>query len=62
MFTTLRLVLTLGLAALFVFCCFGYLASFEPPVVRAYQLLYGAAALACVLAIAGVWMMKTRGR
>jgi len=54
-----RLALTLILVAIAAFCCFGFLASFEPPGFLAVRWLYGAFAVACVAAIVAVWLVKT---
>jgi hypothetical protein len=63
----LRLALTLILVAIAAFCCFGFLASFEPPVLPeaanlVIRWLYGAVAVACVVAIVAVWLWKTTRR
>jgi hypothetical protein len=60
----LRWALTLILILIAAFCCFGFLASgeFEPPGSTAFRLLYAVAAVACIVAIVAVWLVKTRGR
>jgi hypothetical protein len=57
--TTARLALTLILVAIAAFCCFGFLASYEPPGFFAFRWLYGGVAVACVAAIGVVWLVKT---
>jgi hypothetical protein len=57
-----RLALTLVLVAVTAFCCFGFLASFEPPGFFAFRWLYGAVAIACVVAIAAMWFMSPSRR
>jgi hypothetical protein len=63
----LRLALTLVLVAIAAFCCFGFMASYEPPVIPesanlVIRWLYGAVAVACVVAIVAVWLGKTTRR
>ena len=60
----LGLALTLILMAITACCCFGFLASFEPGVMLAlfFRWLYGAVAIACVVAIVAVWVVKTTRR
>jgi len=58
----LRLALTLILVAIAAFCCFGFLASFEPPGFLVFRWLYGAVTVACIVAIVAVWLVKTTRR
>ncbi len=51
-----RLALTLVLIAFTAFCGFGFLASFESPGFLVFRWLYGAVAIACVVAIVVVWL------
>jgi hypothetical protein len=57
-----RLILTLVLVAIAAFCCFGFLASFEPPGFLVFRWLYGAACVACVVGIAALWLTKSPSR
>ncbi len=54
----LRLALTLILIAVTAFCGFGFLASYEPPGLIVFRWLYGAVAIACVVAIVAVWLIS----
>ena len=54
-----RLALTFILIAITSFCCFGFLASFEPPGFPGFRWLYGAVAVACVVTIVAVWLVPT---
>ena len=58
----LRLALTLVLVAVTAFCCFGFLASFEPPGFLVFRWLYGAVAITCVVSIAAVWLISPMRR
>ena len=58
----LRLALTLVLVAVMAFCCFGFFASFEPPGFLIFRSLYGAVAIACVVAIVAVWIINPMKR
>jgi hypothetical protein len=60
----LRLALTLILMAITAFCCFGFLASSEPGAMLPlfFRCVYGAVAVACVVAIVAVWVVKTTSR
>ena len=57
-----RLALTLILVAVTAFCGFGFLASFEPPGFLVFRWLYGAVAIACVVAIVAVWLISPSRR
>jgi hypothetical protein len=57
-----RVLLTLILVAITAFCCFGFLASFEPPGFLVFRWLYGAVAVACVVGIVTLWLAKTPRR
>ena len=57
-----RLALTLILVAVTAFCCFGFFASFEPPGFLVFRWLYGAVAIACVIAIVAVWLRSPSRR
>jgi hypothetical protein len=48
------------LVAIAAFCCFGFLASFEPPGFLVFRWLYGTAAVACAGAIVAAWLVKTK--
>ena len=53
-----RMALTSILAAIAAFCCYGFLATFEPPGFLVFRWLYGAVAVGCIIAIAAVWLGK----
>ena len=55
-----RVVLTVILVPIAAFCCFGFLDSAEagPQYANAYRWLYGAGMLACLAAVAAVWLVK----
>jgi hypothetical protein len=57
-----RLALTLILVAVTAFCVFGFFASFEPPGFLVFRWLYGAVAIACVIAIVAVWLRSPSRR
>jgi hypothetical protein len=58
----LRLTLSLLLAAVTAFCCFGFLASFEAPGFPVFRLLYGSVAVTSVAAIAASWLTRPPSR
>ena len=60
----LRWALTLILIPIAAFCCFGFLASgeFEPPSSTAFRWLYWAAAVACIVSLVAVWLVKAGRR
>jgi hypothetical protein len=60
----LRWALTLILIPIAAFCCFGFLASggFEPPSSIAFRWLYWAAAVACIVSLVAVWLVKAGRR
>ena len=57
-----KFALTLILFAITGFCCFGFLASYEPPGFLAVRWLYGAVAVACVVAILAIWFVRPTRR
>jgi hypothetical protein len=54
-----RLTVTFILVAITAFCCFGFLASFEPPGFLGFRWLYGVVAVACVVTVVAVWLVPT---
>lgn len=59
----LRIVLSAGLAGIFLFCAFGFRATYEPgeaSVLMTFRVIYGVAGLASLAGLAAAWRRKSR--